>query len=386
MKLSAILLLLFVGTSVVSAIPQYTLLSGNRCNTCHVASQGSGLRNELGWYSRSDAALIPPTSPAISWLYSSHEGNDYLDGKLLVGMDVRLQSTRSPFDSAAQRRTIPMQSAIHAAWLPMEGVTLLGMMNLSAINFGNGPSARYAGQRAAHVSAIIQPSFDLPSIRIGYFRPSTGMLYDDHTMFAYNAVASASRLPLLPPNWAEAGAEVTYDSPLWLTLSAGIFGSNSLSQVRGPANAAIVVGNGPTITARAVFWPRLFNEAVNSWAGASYLVNGEFAILSTFVGIGLNDVATLMLDHTESSRDNAFSTSNFTAEVLFNLHQGAMPFLRWEQGTSQIGTSRSSASAAVIGAQVFPIPFVEIRPEYRIWNTDLPGYAARWNVQLHLYY
>ncbi len=385
------LFILCIGVHSLYAIPQYTLLTGNRCINCHVATQGGGLRNELGWYSRSDAALIPPTEPAIAWLYSSHEGNDYLDGKLLIGMDVRVQHTRSVFSTATSRSTFPMQAAINAAWKFGDEVVINGGINLAALQFGDRAAKRFPGQQPAHLSAIIQPTHDWPSIRVGYFRPTVGMHYDDHTAFATNLVTSISRRPFIPPNWAEGGAEITYETPLWLTLQAGVFGSGSLRQVTGPdGSTSLIDGSGPTATARAVLWPKLFEDKVNTWLGASHLANGGLGITSVFAGVGLMDVASLMIDNSMVQRDSSFSTSNLMVELMVSVHEGLMPYVRYEQGAMQIGSGQASrrefAESVVLGAQVFPIPFVELRPEYRIWNTSLPGHVGRWNLQLHLYY
>jgi hypothetical protein len=35
---------------------------------------------------------------------------------------------------------------------------------------------------------------------------------------------------------------------------------------------------------------------------------------------------------------------------------------------------------------LFLLPNVELRPEYRIFDTYRPGMIGRWGAQLHLYY
>jgi len=380
-----------MATHTLYAIPQYTLLTGNRCINCHVATQGGGLRNELGWYSRSDAALIPATSPAIAWLYSTSEGNDYVDGQLLLGLDARVQHTRSFFENTTDRYTFPMQFAVNAAWKFSDAFIINGSVNIAALQLREQPVKRFPGQEPAHLSAIIQPTHEWPSLRVGYFRPTVGMLYDDHTNFATNVVTTSSRRPFLPPNWAEVGAEVSYETPLWLTLQAGVFGTGALRQVRLPdGTTRLTEGNSPTFTVRAVFWPKFFEDAVTTWIGGSHLSSSELGITSAFLGIGLSDVASLMIDQSMIQRSGGFSTSNFMTELLFQLHEGAMPYVRYEQGATQtiIGdaTRREFAESVILGAQIFPIPFVELRPEYRVWNTHLPGHVGRWNLQLHLYY
>ena len=42
------------------ALPQMSLLSGNRCSSCHVNQQGGGTRNDLGWYTYRDVSALQP--------------------------------------------------------------------------------------------------------------------------------------------------------------------------------------------------------------------------------------------------------------------------------------------------------------------------------------
>ncbi|MCS6809418.1 MAG: hypothetical protein RML40_11545, partial [Bacteroidota bacterium] len=99
----------------VWALPQFSLMTGNRCLTCHINAQGGGIRSELGWYALKDAGMLQPsTIPLLKELYALEgESNAYLDGQLTLGMDVRGQMTRSPATATAQRRFFPMQLAIY---------------------------------------------------------------------------------------------------------------------------------------------------------------------------------------------------------------------------------------------------------------------------------
>jgi hypothetical protein len=65
-----------------------------------------------------------------------------------------------------------------------------------------------------------------------------------------------------------------------------------------------------------------------------------------------------------------------------------LPYIRYEHGATMRGAVAEAAmvNSIILGAQLFPVPYVEIRPEYRIWDTVNPGYTSRWNVQLHIFY
>ncbi|MBU3699475.1 MAG: hypothetical protein FGM33_05610 [Candidatus Kapabacteria bacterium] len=388
------ILAMAVVTTVTTAIPQFSALSGNRCTNCHIAPSGGGIRNDLGWYSWYDVGMIPRDSSFLSWMYELDKENTFFDGLLTLGMDARIQSTRSFSSADAKRSTFPMQASLYAAITPIKAVTIEGTFNLAALRTGPNSDQRivYPGQRMGSLSAIIAPSLSLPQLRIGLFRPSIGMRYDDHTMGAFGYATSARRQTLLAPDWSEYGAEITYEGLRWLTLQSGVFGSEGLSQVRisdgGSQNVSAIAGNQPTVTARAVVWPRAFDDMLNMWFGASVLRNNVFTLSSAFVGIGLSDHLSLMVDHTAMQLTDVISTKQTTAELLYQASTWAFPFVRLERYWTDQSQAQGTVltDAAVLGAQIFVAPYVELRPEYRILDTFREGYASRWNLQLHIYY
>lgn len=381
---------LLTSTTAVFAIPQFSALTGNRCINCHVSPTGGGLRNELGWYSWYDVSMVPRKSPLIAWAYPEDESNQFFDGLLTVGMDVRVQNTRQ-FLAGSQRSTFPMQASLYAAVTPVKAVTVEGTFNLAALRISDVTRSTYPGQRMGSASVLFQPDASLPLIRAGLFRPSIGMRYDDHTMAPYSWANTSLRQTYLAPDWSEFGAELNYESLKWLSVQAGVFGSEALSQLRvsnGQSSQSVIQDNGPTLTARAVVWPRAFNDMLNMWFGGSVLLNGDFRMTSAFAGIGLSDHLSLMLDYTTTELDDAIRTSNFMAELTYQVYSPLLVYARYERYTTDQDLTPGTilANAAVFGAQVFVLPYVELRPEYRIWDTWKEGTANRWNLQLHLFY
>jgi hypothetical protein len=392
----ALITILLAGIASVTAmaIPQFSAISGNRCSNCHVAPSGGGIRNDLGWYSWYDVGLISRDSSFLAPMYAIDKENTFFDGMLTLGMDARVQSTRSFTSPQATRSTFPMQASLYAALTPIKAVTLEGTFNLAALRQGAGGGQRivYPGQRMGSLSAIIAPSLSLPMLRVGLFRPSIGMRYDDHTMGSFGYATSTNRQTLVAPDWSEYGAEITYEGLRWLTLQTGIFGSEGLSQVRindgGTRTVSAVTGNQPTITARAVVWPRAFDDKLNMWLGGSVLSNNALTLTSAFAGVGLSDHLSLLLDRTSMKLNNVIETENWTAELLYQAATWAFPYVRAERyWTDQVNaTGTVLSNAAIIGAQIFLLPYVELRPEYRILDTWKEGYSSRWNFQLHIFY
>jgi hypothetical protein len=287
-----------------------------------------------------------------------------------------------------------MQASLYAALTPIKAVTLEGTFNLAALRQGasGGPRIVYPGQRMGSLSAIIAPSLSLPVLRVGLFRPSIGMRYDDHTMGSYGYATSTSRQTLVAPDWSEYGAEITYEGLRWLTLQTGLFGSEGLSQVRindgGTQSVSAITGNQPTITARAVVWPRAINDKLNMWLGGSVLSNNALTLTSAFAGVGLSDHLSLLLDRTSMKLNNIIETENWTAELMYQAATWVFPYIRAERyWTDQVNAAGTVLTdAAIIGAQIFLLPYVELRPEYRILDTWKEGYSSRWNFQLHIFY
>lgn len=379
------------------SIPQFSALSGNRCSNCHVAPHGGGLRSDLGWYSYNDVGLIGRDNPAVKWLYDLDNENTFFGGLLSLGMDLRIQNTRSFFSDSARRVTFPMQAALYASLHPVKGVTVEGSFNLAALRkeANSSRTVRYPGQRDGHLSAILQPDIAWPSLRVGLFRPGIGVRYDDHTVFPVSLVTSQSRQPLYAPNWAEYGAEVTYEGLEWLTLSAGAFGSQGLSELRLPNGLATVhaiEGNAPTITAKAMVWPRFFEDMLNTYVGASILVNGDLRMLNTAIGIGITDHLSVTADWLHMTKPNVTTTNNGMVEVMYQVLPELLPFVRWEGSATDLhaldaqGARDDVVYAGVFGAQIFVLPYVELRPEYRVWDTRWEGNTTRWNFQLHIFY
>lgn len=379
------LLVFFVCIPNISfAIPQFSLLSGNKCVNCHVNNQGAGLRNELGWYASQELGLLKLDQVGLGAI-TKLESNGYFDGLLTLGFDFRAQSARSHKSPDAERKTFPMQAAIYAAVKATDWATLEG-----TYNFG---SVRYSGQEKYTASLLLQPEFSYPQLRIGYFQPSIGMRYDDHTMLV-RQIGGAAGSSLIAPNYAELGAEINYDAVKWATLSAGVFSANNLSEnsvqdEEGKAISLIEDKKSPSFLGRLVFWPRAFENMLNTYVGASVLNNGDFTLTNIFAGAGLTDNVSLMGEYAISDKKDLRTTENASLELTYQIMPPLLAYARAERGVT---TTTATAEAVgtysnqyVFGAQIFVLPFIEVRPEYRILDTELFK-STRYAVQLHVFY
>ena len=368
------------------ALPQFALMTGNKCISCHNQSHGGGLRNELGAYSYADVALINPESIGLSSLFSPFEENTFFDGKLTLGADARFQTVRGHSSPEAVRKYFPMQGSLYAQYAVMEELKVEANYNA-----GHSSKNRYPGQQAWIASLLIQPSLELPVLRIGRFSPNIGMRYDDHSKLTRQVIQSSATNTFIPPSFSEYGAEVTYDSWHNMTASFGVFGSYALSQVKvenfnGERVPIVTNANAPTIAGRVQLLDQFFDAKVNTYLGTSLLANDDFTDLRGFAGIGLVDDLALMMEYSATEKRNVQKTQMFSVDGMYTVVSGLFATARYETGSTEVvNGSTHNAYSVVLGAQAFVLPHVELRPEYRILDTD-SFRSSRWVVQIHLFY
>ncbi len=379
--LTLLLLMAAAGSARLSALPRFSLLTGTRCSACHFNPQGSGLRNELGWSTMNQVGAISPSSLGLDSLYAS-ETNSFLDGLFTLGLDARLQWVKTGRPPVTERRTIPMQLSPYLAFSPSEQLHVFGTYNAGPI--------RYPGQTSFDAQVLYQPDITLPAIRAGFIQPSISIRGDDHTMFTRRDAASPSPVYLLAPNYNELGGELVYEGQHWLTLNVGVFSAHNLHKA-----IAAVDSTKPSFSARAVFWPQLLDQGINMELGASILTNGPFKMINAFGGFGLADKATIYVEGMFAQNPEEIDpTSSRTREIRNMMVQGSYQLWQWlalewryEWGQTEYPTEGPSyrAQSFIVGAQFFPIPYLEIRPEYRYFqNADY--LMGQYTVQVHAFY
>ncbi|MBI3258785.1 MAG: hypothetical protein HYZ54_04825 [Ignavibacteriae bacterium] len=400
-KYILILLTLGLAFQTSKALPQFSLLSGNKCQNCHINSQGGGARSDLGWYSFNEQSLIKPESVGLGWLYGKNDaGNTLLDSSsLTVGTDMRFQSVRSHAADEASRKYFPMQTEIYASIRATKWMQFEGGINIGHQRFGNTKTSNYRGQQPWSLSMILQPTVSYPQLRVGFFRPTIGMRNDDHTKLIWqvpSAAGTSNVTNLIPPLYAEFGAEITYDAIKWLTISVGAFGSHSISELRvsqydiggsTPNFISLISGaNKPTAVARAMIFERFMDDKLNTYLGSSIFTNDDFMLVNAFAGVGLADKVTLMIDYAVSDKKGIRSTNTASIEALYQLDEALFLTARAETGRTLTENSTPAYTQTVmLGAQIFILPYIEFRPEYRVMDANTFR-SGRYAFQLHIFY
>ncbi len=254
-------------SSTALAVPRMSLTAGTPCSACHTNGQGGGMRTEIGW----GTALY--TGAYIPEKLEEMETNSFADGLVSVGFDARVQVARlgtpSPGTEELPSRVIfPMQIQPYLSAYPTEWLTLYGTYNVGpSVLRGDGfCEPVYAGQSCYEAMAKIQPSYTAPYVRVGNIQPSIGIRHDDHTMLIRGDATNA-RVPIIAPNYAELGGELTYTPAYWFTTDAGVFRAANISEAIG--DDEVVDKNNVAYLGRVQFMPRLDDLDLVSWIGAS---------------------------------------------------------------------------------------------------------------------
>ncbi len=398
-------------------LPRVSLTSGTPCLACHTNPSGGGGRTELGWGSMSNVGAIDYYDVGMT----PDETNMILDGLMSIGMDVRVQGARlgKPTIDEATQETVypdmtffPMQIQPYITVKPYEGVTLYGTYLPGPESFrdGQGPcDPVFPGMACYEAFAMYEPSGAWPTVRAGVFQPALGIRHDDHTMMI-RGDANDRRRPLIAPNYAEAGVEVISQPVTWFRTELGLY---TPDKINATLNDGVKTANLDPVAynIRVAFTPYIaipyeveteddgfgdFDDfgdepetedyIVNSWFGASAYGSGDFLMLNGFVGLGIHEGVSFVAETSYSKRTIDYTTLNYLIGVWYTPWDWVSAALRYERGTTYLANDKTaSVEAVVAGLEFFPMPYMEIRPEYRLVTTDAYKFGHA-TLQIHFFY
>ena len=364
-----------------SAYPRWFLEAGAPCGTCHVSPQGGGVRNEIGWYQETHASLAPLGDKLP-------KSQSFLGGKVWAGGDFRFQMARlgAPRPDGAggvvepDRRFIPMQMSLYAAAKPIDSVYITAALHIvdlvKEVDTKNNTFSRFPGMAPAEGAIQWSPSAALPTVRAGLIQPSLGIRHEDHTMFIRSNPANP-RQPFIPPLYAEPGVEASYHPISWFQAELGIFSNTFLREAVTETTGSV------SWLARVLFLPQF--AGLNTWIGASAYGSGSFFMVNGFAAIGFPKGVSLMVDASQTGYGADRSTFTLSGVLGWSIRPWVHVYGRGEYSSAVAGASRPQNDQYVFGATFNPIPFLEIRPEYRYLRTN--NYVlAQYALQLYAYF
>jgi len=148
----------------------------------------------------------------------------------------------------------------------------------------------------------------------------------------------------------------------------------------------VSASNMPTMVGRVEFMDQLFEKALHTSIGASAMVNDDFSNIRGFGTIGIIDKAAIMIEYSETEKRNVQKTSVLSFDGMYPIVEGLSATARYETGKTVIANGNTNnVYSIVLGAQAFVLPHIELRPEYRILDTE-NFRSSRWAMQIHLFY
>lgn len=372
-------LLALTHTERAAAYPRWALEAGSPCGTCHVSPQGGGLRNEIGWYQQTHASLVPLGDKLP-------KSQRFLDGKVWGGADMRFQVARlgAPRPGTAgnvvepERRFIPMQMSLYAAAKPAESVYITAALHAADLLAREGVPrfSRYPGMAPAEGAIQWSPKPSLPTVRVGLIQPSIGIRHEDHTLFVRTNPINP-RQPFIPPTYVEPGVEASYHPVSWFQAEAGVFSNHFLR------SAGIVTDVAASWLARVLFQPQF--AKLNTWLGASAYGSGSFLMVNGFLGVGFPKAVSLMIDASQTSFGVDRSTFTLSGILGWSIRPWLHVYSRAEYSSGVNGNLRPQNDQYVFGFTFNPVPFLEIRPEYRYLRTN-DYVLGQYALQLYTYF
>jgi hypothetical protein len=414
MKILIILLSILISlTAQIDLLgrPEYSILQtyGTKCISCHVNPEGGGVRNSPGFLARNSISLIKPSWIGLEGFFNTiGSTNTYLNDKLLFGIDAREFSARFGSPTGSTRELMLMQCEPYLVVSPTKWLDIQGKYNFS---YDIEDTKRFLGQEYWSASAIIKPGDNLPSLRVGYFQPMVGMLWDDHTVFTRQAVVAKIGGPLaLPHEYAEWGAEINYSPVDYLELSVGTFSDENLEKTtvnpyKGTVSRPIVNKGNMSYTAKIGFYPKdiygftTFYGATAFYNGAIGFKNGiepkgnYYYIYDLYLGFGMNDKFCILADYSTAESQHIFTTDNISVEANYQIIEPIILFVRGDRATTRqrnVNDAKDyyfNVNQFTFGTHVNVLPFIEFIPQYTTMKREYaPGYSAQWIMQIHLFY
>ncbi len=358
------------------------------------------MRSGIGWSTAKSTGAFSWEDLGVSVL-ADRTTNEIVDG-VSAGFDARLQLARLGrprvrVDEGGQtetvtppRRLVPMQLEPYVRadlldWLDLEASWAAGPSTFSQAE----PCSRhYPGQSCFTAEAAVELGPTAPRIRAGMFQPSFGIRHDDHTNLIRHDAGRGDQSTLIPPNYAELGAELNWQPVRWIEADAAAFLADNLAEAIG--ERSILEPTSPGGSLRVTFSPRLDTDEIGSFysrTGSSALAAGEFLMLNGFFGVGWLDRASLLVEaaHLRFGGRQERDGWNFSSTISVPIWDWLVPSARAGYATTNVAGTDADIYSATVGVEFFPLPWIELRPEYRFRRTN-EWQMGQYTAQLHLFY
>jgi len=362
MKRSIVFLLLFIAFTFTQsfALPRFATRQGAKCQSCHINPSGKGMRSTFGaTYGREELPMAT--------FKEETDLEDYtptLNDFLTIGMDYRTLFYY-------------LQSNSQSSFFQMQGDLYLDLrLNKKfRIYFDKG---LYSGFEVFGLAKVLPLD---GYIKLGNFIPAYGLKMDDHNLFIRNgpyfplnpAIASYPQGLGFGQGSEDTGLEVGFN-PSIFTVNIGVFNGKKggLSGVTGATNKAIAVradANVQTDFINFSIGGSVYNLPNSGTPGKTRMWGG-FGVVS------IANNLTLLGEFDMIETRNPVLARQVTGNILYTeanylLSSGIDLKLGYEFYDPNTKLKDGSISRITIGAELFPLSGVEVRPLYRV-NQETP--------------
>lgn len=376
MRMFKVLLLLsasFLFISETYSLPRYALQMGGTCADCHVNPTGGLMRNSGGWNFGKN--VLPMERPSKEFPMSNK-----LNENIQFGLDFRGNGLLYMTDST---KKIDFQR--------MTGSVYTNVDFSEKIN----AFARYDfiwQIWEAYGIAHILPNEGY--IKGGSFSPNYGIRTDDHTAYTRGGdlgiitPGGSKRGLIFDPRYVESGVEVGQYISNFALVTASVGNSRSPN----------VFVTDPTYMANVMFYPTVSDVAALMFGGSVAIFRQQVfqtsgvkfpqvQMFGGYAGIGIGDF-TLMGEYDIANnyvKQDSASTA-LMIEASYRLIKGIEAVVRYDRFDPLDSVDKDDISRLIVGFEIHPYSFVEIRPQYRFQMEHPSIMNDTFLVQFHLWY
>jgi hypothetical protein len=327
------------------------------------------MRNEGGWNVGRKEGLLDPGRSFLSPLYGG-ESNTLFTEMLSWGFDIRNQIAKRPdvHTGTLKRKSFFMQVAPYVSFRPVDKFEIMATYNFI--------DPEFPGQQRFMASASYTFA-DAVSVEAGFIQPDFGIRHDDHTTFTRS-------MTRLWPYYQDLGAQLTIHPVEWLSITGGLFDASNRREAVGFLKEHSMMG-----LAGATFMLADFDAGYSIGGGVSVLFQDGQKLAGMHVGAGLIDRATILAEYVRA--DHALTSDSPPLDIVgfhasYQLVDGLALTARFEQAMAENSSGETQTTKQIVlGAQIFIVPYIELRPEYR-WYDDPLRRTAQYTGQFHLFF
>lgn len=395
--LPILLVFTIISSAEVFALPRFALKKGDvTCGGCHQNPMGGGLRtkggesfsiNVLPMWKRGDS-LTGAISEGITlgadfrsqFLYFAQQYPLYND------FGVRIKDTTSCIKS--------FHAMSYAVELGVKATnTLFGYLRYDPLS---APAEGYAMLHFVHSSGELFQAGDVINdayIKVGAFLPAYGIRFDDHTIYARGGNSNVSRFGGAGLFWGygyrDEGGELGAFFFDHIGVQIGVYNGNESNYFSN------FIGKNPNLamSARLNVAGELVEDILSGEIGGSIYTHprtdntGVSVPLSLFAihgGVSFGPVSVLA--EYDDGKNIVLSGGSSIPFVKAITLEGSVKIMTGLYGMARLETFKQYADESktilfgtevknriMIGAQWFPLRFVEIRPEFRLATVTAPN-------------